>query len=117
MKKRLLAILLMAAGCGKEDDPDVKINPPVFNLQKSSAVEAVDLGLSVLWANCNMGASSPTDYGGYFAWGDPTGTLWSSEGIGYNEKGYTWNTVNYGGKTTVDTCDFTIACSAFFPAQ
>ena len=63
----LLAFLLMAAGCGK-DEPDVKIEPPVFNLQQSSAVEAVDLGLSVLWSNCNMGASSPRDDGGYFAW-------------------------------------------------
>ena len=84
----ILAILLMATGCGKDDEPDVKIDPPVFNLQKSSAVEAVDLGLSVLWSNCNMGASSPTDYGGYFAWGDPTGALWSADGIGYNDNGY-----------------------------
>lgn len=87
----------MAIGCGKDDGPDVKIEPPVFNLQKSSAVEAVDLGLSVLWSNCNMGASSPRDYGGYFAWGDPTGSLWSGEGIAYNDKGYTWSTENYGG--------------------
>ena len=93
----ILAILLMATGCGKDDKPDVKIDPPVFNLQKSSAVEAVDLDLSVLWSNCNLGASSPTDYGGYFAWGDPTGALWSADGIGYNDNGYTWNTSNYGG--------------------
>ncbi len=92
----ILAFLLMAAGCGK-DEPEVKIDPPVFNLQKSSAVQAVDLGLSVLWANCNLGASSPRDYGGYFAWGDPTGALWSGEGIGYDDQGYTWNTDNYGG--------------------
>lgn len=30
----------------------------------------VDLGLSVKWAICNVGASSPTDYGGYYAWGE-----------------------------------------------
>ncbi len=30
----------------------------------------VDLGLSVKWATCNVGASSPEDYGDYFAWGD-----------------------------------------------
>ena len=93
----ILAILLMATGCGKDDEPDVKIDPPVYNLQKSANVEAVDLGLSVMWSNCNLGASSPTDYGGYFAWGDPTGALWSGEGIGYDDKGYTWNTSNYGG--------------------
>ena len=29
----------------------------------------VDLGLSVKWASCNVGAESPEEYGDYFAWG------------------------------------------------
>ena len=33
---------------------------------------AVDLGLSVLWASCNVGAESPEEYGDYFAWGETT---------------------------------------------
>ncbi len=32
--------------------------------------EYVDLGLSVKWATCNVGASSPEEYGDYFAWGE-----------------------------------------------
>lgn len=34
--------------------------------------EYVDLGLSsgTLWATCNIGASSPEEYGGYYAWGE-----------------------------------------------
>ena len=34
--------------------------------------EWVDLGLpsGTLWATCNVGASSPEDYGDYFAWGE-----------------------------------------------
>ena len=32
--------------------------------------EYVDLGLSVKWATCNIGASKPEDYGDYFAWGE-----------------------------------------------
>ena len=32
--------------------------------------EWVDLGLSVKWATCNVGASSPSDYGNYYAWGE-----------------------------------------------
>ena len=32
----------------------------------------VDLGLSVKWANCNVGANEPQDYGDYFAWGEVT---------------------------------------------
>lgn len=30
----------------------------------------VDLGLSVKWATCNVGSSSPSDYGDHFAWGE-----------------------------------------------
>lgn len=30
----------------------------------------VDLGLNVKWAKCNLGASSETDYGNYYAWGE-----------------------------------------------
>ena len=32
--------------------------------------EYVDLGLSVKWATCNVGANSPEEYGGYYAWGE-----------------------------------------------
>ena len=32
--------------------------------------EYIDLGLSVLWATCNIGATRPEDYGDYFAWGE-----------------------------------------------
>ena len=32
--------------------------------------EWVDLGLSAKWATCNVGASSPLDYGDYYAWGE-----------------------------------------------
>ena len=32
--------------------------------------EWIDLGLSVKWATCNVGASSPNDYGNYYAWGE-----------------------------------------------
>ena len=33
-------------------------------------IECVDLGLSVKWATCNVGASFPEDYGDYYAWGE-----------------------------------------------
>lgn len=32
--------------------------------------EAVDLGLSVKWATCNIGAMTPSDFGNYYAWGE-----------------------------------------------
>ena len=37
---------------------------------KINGHEWVDLGLSVKWATCNVGASSPSDYGNYYAWGE-----------------------------------------------
>ena len=41
----------------------------------------VDLGLSVLWAECNMGAERPDEYGDCFSWGEtaPTPSLEYSE--------------------------------------
>lgn len=33
---------------------------------------SVDLGLSVLWGNCNIGASKPEEYGGYYQWAGTT---------------------------------------------
>lgn len=32
--------------------------------------EYVDMGLSVKWATCNVGAEHPEDFGDYFAWGE-----------------------------------------------
>lgn len=46
--------------------------------------KAVDLGLSVKWASCNLGASNEYQAGDYFAWGETKAK--------YN---YTWNTYLY----------------------
>ena len=35
----------------------------------SPEVDYVDLGLSVKWATCNLGASKPEEYGDYYGWG------------------------------------------------
>jgi hypothetical protein len=47
--------------------------------------EAVDLGLSVKWASCNVGAESPEGYGDYFAWGEtsPKSSYSSSNSVTY----------------------------------
>ena len=39
-------------------------------VQEINGHEYVDLGLSVKWATCNVGASKPEDYGNYYAWGE-----------------------------------------------
>lgn len=43
--------------------------------QVPSDVVVVDLGLpsGTLWANMNVGANTPEDYGLYFAWGETVG--------------------------------------------
>ncbi|MBP5771066.1 MAG: hypothetical protein J6W75_06855 [Bacteroidaceae bacterium] len=40
---------------------------------KINGYEYVDMGLSVKWARCNLGASKPEDYGSYYAFGDYSG--------------------------------------------
>ena len=44
----------------------------------------VDLGLSVKWATCNIGANKPEEYGDYFAWGEVT-----------PQSNYDWSTYKY----------------------
>ena len=39
-------------------------------VRKPVVLNAVDLGLSVLWADRNLGAGSPEEYGDYYAWGE-----------------------------------------------
>lgn len=48
----------------------------------------VDLGLSVKWAKCNVGASRPEESGDYYAWGE----------LETKEK-YEWETYRYGKQT------------------
>ena len=40
------------------------------NIKEAAQYKMVDLGLSVCWAEHNVGASSPEKYGDYFAWGE-----------------------------------------------
>ena len=44
----------------------------------------VDLGLSVKWASCNVGATAPEEYGGYYAWGETE-----------EKSDYSWSTYKY----------------------
>lgn len=74
--KRKSLVLVMIAGlmmlsCNKKNDDDITI--PNQENQETNLInghEYVDLGLSVKWATCNIGASSPEDYGNYYAWGE-----------------------------------------------
>ena len=66
----------------------------------------VDLGLSVKWATFNVGATSPEDYGDYFAWGEtePKETYsWATYKWGTSSNLTKYNTTD--GKTTLDPED------------
>ncbi|MBR4029625.1 MAG: BACON domain-containing protein [Alistipes sp.] len=52
----------------------------IAEMESSSCNDAVDLGLSVKWATCNVGANSPEDYGDYFAWGETSPKEYYDEG-------------------------------------
>lgn len=47
-----------------------EVDSAVYNLAPVTPGQQVDLGLSVKWAGWNVGATSPEEYGGYFAWGE-----------------------------------------------
>ena len=95
MKKMIITIAIGAfllgfescISCGEEqesesdevtiDEVDTSSSQPKSDEVKTSKPEKpafkivpVDLGLSVLWANANVGASSVYDVGGYYAWGE-----------------------------------------------
>ena len=55
----------------------------------------VDLGLSVKWATCNVGASDPWEYGDYFAWGETE----KKERFTYNWETYKWSEGDYHNLT------------------
>lgn len=67
MRKYISALLVAAlpvvlfSSCSDDEPetPEVK-DPHAY----------VDLGLSVLWADCNVGAETATDFGGFYAWGE-----------------------------------------------
>ena len=43
---------------------------PLSSNKEKTAHEYVDLGLSVKWATCNVGAEKPEEYGDYYSWGE-----------------------------------------------
>lgn len=66
--------------------------------------EWVDLGLSVKWATCNVGASNPSDYGDYFAWGEVRSKLhydWNNCFDSLDSEGDSWGTYKIGGRTWI----------------
>ena len=79
---------------------DVADITTIVSLLKSSSqssgtapadVEAVDLGLpsGTLWANMNIGATSPENSGDYFAWGETSG--YNNGKVEFEWSNYKWS--------------------------
>ena len=64
----LLGLLLIGGGVFFMLGDDKEEEKPLTGTHEGH--EWVDLGLSVKWATCNVGADSPEDKGDYYAWGE-----------------------------------------------
>ncbi len=53
-----------------ESETVPEIATPLVDIGNTQGHDYVDLGLSVKWATCNVGAENPWDYGDHFAWGE-----------------------------------------------
>ena len=77
----------------------------VEKTEKAINTEYVDLGLEsgTLWAKCNIGATSETDYGIYFQWGETNGISGSLLGK-YSDENYSWATAPFNnGSSSYDS--------------
>ena len=107
MKKSILFFVLVV-GATLLQAQSITIHQTCGQNGQVVEVQAVDLGLSVKWANMNVGATTPEGYGDYFAWGE-TATKetynWSTY-FDTNDRGYTFTKYNNeGGKTVLDPGD------------
>ena len=78
-------------------------------LPKKNGMEYVDLGLSVMWAFCNVDAVSPEEPGGYYCWGETEELTVNGvrvETIDYVNTILTYSKYNSSdGKRTLDSAD------------
>lgn len=74
---------LFSCGGGKDDGDEKKRELPENPI---NGHEYVDLGLpsGTLWAMCNVGATKPEEFGGYYAWGE------TEEKTDYSLENYKW---------------------------
>ena len=85
------------------------INFTTMKREYKNGHECIDLGLSVKWATCNVGANKPEEYGDHFAWGE------TKQKSNYSWETYKWSyygdystMTKYGdvdNKTTLDLSD------------
>ena len=63
---------------------EINVEGTIDGWKESYHPDAVDLGLSVMWAKCNIGATQPEEYGDFYAWGEQE-----------TKDSYTWENYSY----------------------
>ena len=105
-----LFIAMFFACCSNEK---VNLDSLIWKTGEHNGHAYVDLGLSVNWATCNIGADKPEDYGDYFAWGEIESkenfNVFSYCHYGEFETRKKYNKIEDAGivddKTELDPCD------------
>ncbi len=118
MKKNVfllsLATILFAFSACTKDDENLGAGSTGHANGEINGYEYVDLGLSVKWATCNVGASTPEEYGDYFAFGEtsPKETYTSENSVASGDSTigdiagnpqYDAATANWGGSWRLPT--------------
>jgi len=90
----IVITLIFFIGCEKADQTK---GPKIPQNGTENGYEYIEMGLSVKWATCNVGATKPEEYGDYYAWGetDP-------------KTDYDWSTYKYcngSSSTLTKYCD------------
>lgn len=68
-----------------ENEPIMKTDTILVN-----GFETVDLGLSVRWATCNVGADYPEEFGDYYSWGEIKNSENNRGWVGYKWCNSSW---------------------------
>ncbi len=74
-----VVLCMVLVSCNEEVDTKTLIDESVISTEQE-----VDLGLSVKWGGYNVGATSPEQYGDYYAWGETE-----------EKNNYTFDTYNF----------------------
>ena len=92
-EERTSQIIASLTGLPSGETKDLVIEVLQYDLYNGH--DAVDLGLpsGVKWATCNVGATKPEEYGGYFAWGE------TEEKEDYSLQTYIWCNGSYDSLT------------------
>lgn len=87
------------------DNNEVHFNKYTLPYDPFNGHEYVDLGLpsGTLWAKCNVGAETETEYGQYFQWGDTQGYTYDQIGT---DKNFSWSDYKYGAYDSTDTTNY-----------